>query len=917
MRCLRLPTLLALLFTLSHSASGQQLLLDINTRGASSNPRQVTVLGDRIFFVAEDAEGEEGLWFSNGVVGSEQQVPLPEDPRIVAADDTWLYVRADSDEFGSALWITNGDESHLIDERGWIQVAGRTDRGMVFGDSVDDELYTVVGREKIVLLSGTPRSYRNAVASDGELLVTAFSSNLSQVWKTDGTAENTRLVEWGHFANFTGGGIHFAGRDLVVGVRTGIGWQLFEIQPFAEPIAITSVPSPPRDLVISGDLFFFTVRSDDQTWIYASNGTEQGTRRLLGPESPLNPDLWVWAPLNGGVVFSARHPAHGLELFFLDASGGEPTLLTDIHPGDADSAPRRVAADAQRVYFSADDGGGRELWSTDGTAHGTRMVVDLADDPAGSDPDRGTITADAVCLPAETRATGREVWCASHDSGNAWLAADVQPGGTDPSDPVHLYSWGNRVVFQATDGSGGAQVWVTDGTAAGTRRTTDLPDGRWRRCCGGSMPWAESEDHLYFADRAGLFRLSATGNAERFGPGWLHPGDLQVAGDRLYTTIGRESSQAPGLVWLPLSNSGDAIPRRVLSVDGRPVEPGDLHLAGSRVVWFGQDGFGNTALWSADDQTATVLWGVATNGRRITSTVNIDDQLYFTVDAGGAESLWVTDGTQEGSRPVWTGNPHRDVYGLTEFGSQILFFASVGQEQGMPFILDLQTGQATQLASTGSGSKLNDRRFAVAGPRLAYFTTRREVWRTDGTPTGTWEIASSAWGATMLGVAGQKAFLRYDDGQHGEELWAADDLGFRMVADLYPGPGSSNPGPAATLGNALIFSADNPYVGRELFVVQASMVSTGVDEPHPQSVSTQPYPNPATSMVNLPLAAALRTGVVEIQAFDLLGRRVWQSTMQATGGELQLSVEPWPTGLYLIRMQAGEHTQHQTLTVWR
>lgn len=898
-------------------ARAQRLLADINVRGASTNPEQVAALGERLFFIAEDETGEDALWFSDGFAGSERRVETPEDPRIWSADDDWVYFEADTDDFGYSLWVTNGEESREVDATGFVRFLGRTARGPVFGDPVDDELYVVADGAKEVLLSGTERSYRAGFEADGELTIVAVSSGLMQLWKTDGTAANTRLLHFGYFANLTSEGIHFGGQDLVVGVREGLGWQLFDIPgDFSDPVAITDLPAAPRDLVISGGLLFFTVQVGADILIYTSNGTAQGVRRILGPESEWAPNLWLWAPLLGGVVFSGGHPEYGTELLFADQSGVR--LLADIFPGSGDSSPRFVASDGDRVYFSAEDHRGRELWVTDGTADGTRILVDLASGPASADPDRGILTEDAVCLLAETVADGREVWCIDKTSGEARLGADLRPSGTDPSDPERLFVWRDQVVFEADDGHGGRQVWTTDGSEAGTRSVTKLPEGRRRSSHDRDRVWVESEDYLYFADLSGIHRLGPTGSAELFGPPWVHPGDVEVVGSRVFASMASRGVQPPGLVWLQ-TGGDETPPRRVFTTEGMVVESGNLFRVGNRVLWFGGDGFGNTAVWSADSDGAQVLWGVATNGWEITSAVEHGGHLYFTVSQEGSESIWVTDGTQEGSRSVWTGPPGREAYGIAAFANGLLLFGGVDREEGVPLFFNPQSGEVTVLGVPGRASSLATQRWIVAGPGLAYFAARREIWRSDGTPSGTWMVARMDESPDLLGAAGTRVLFRYDDNVHGAELWAADDSGVRMVGDLYPGPVSSNPGPVVQLGSSVVFAADDPVVGRELFIMPASEIRTAVESEETQeNVPPPPYPNPATDWVVQPLGADWRQGQVRVEVFDLLGRRVaLPADGVPPGPRLRFSVAGWASGVYLVRITGPEGRWHYGLTVQR
>jgi ELWxxDGT repeat protein len=88
--------------------------------------------------------------------------------------------------------------------------------------------------------------------------------------------------------------------------------------------------------------------------------------------------------------------------------------------------------------FSAGDAThGYELWVTDGTAAGTHLVADI---------NPGTYTS---------------------------------PGGAsypNSSSPSDLTAIGDgRVVFSAHDGTNGTELWVTDGTAAGTHLVDDIP----------------------------------------------------------------------------------------------------------------------------------------------------------------------------------------------------------------------------------------------------------------------------------------------------------------------------------------------------------------------------------------------------------------------------------------------------------
>lgn len=102
-----------------------------------------------------------------------------------------------------------------------------------------------------------------------------------------------------------------------------------------------------------------------------------------------------------------------------------------------------------------------------------------------------------------------------------------------------------------------------------------------------------------------------------------------------------------------------------------------------------------------------------------------------------------------------------------------------------------------------------------------------ELWRSDGTPEGTWMVAD----INPTGSAFEKnqalesfdgmLYFPADDGVHGKELWRSDgeEEGTALVKDINPA-GDSNPsGLTMTANNILMFAADDGSHGVELWKV--------------------------------------------------------------------------------------------------
>ncbi len=82
--------------------------------------------------------------------------------------------------------------------------------------------------------------------------------------------------------------------------------------------------------------------------------------------------------VRGTLYFSANDGKHGFELWRSDGTGRGTRMVKDINPGTGWSDLYGLTAVNRIVYFTADDGvHGAELWRSDGTARGTRMVKDI------------------------------------------------------------------------------------------------------------------------------------------------------------------------------------------------------------------------------------------------------------------------------------------------------------------------------------------------------------------------------------------------------------------------------------------------------------------------------------------------------------------------------------------------------------
>ncbi|PIE25018.1 MAG: hypothetical protein CSA62_01580 [Planctomycetota bacterium] len=134
-----------------------------------------------------------------------------------------------------------------------------------------------------------------------------------------------------------------------------------------------------------------------------------------------------------------------------------------------------------RLYFRADNGkSGWELFSTAGTISSTGLLADIEKGPRGSWPQVLTQWQGRMWFTATTQAQGREIWSTDGTQAGTRILLDI---GAGAASGIHWL--GNLIVatgqhrawFAGKTAAHGTELWVTDGSAKGTKMVTDLTPG--------------------------------------------------------------------------------------------------------------------------------------------------------------------------------------------------------------------------------------------------------------------------------------------------------------------------------------------------------------------------------------------------------------------------------------------------------
>jgi ELWxxDGT repeat protein len=183
--------------------------------------------------------------------------------------------------------------------------------------------------------------------------------------------------------------------------------------------------------------------------------------------------------VNGTLFFTAFDPTHGRELWRSNGTAAGTRMVKDINPGAGSSIDLIHSFPLTRIngiaFFPARDGSDRrELWKSDGTAAGTTKVAQVA---MGITHTRLRADLHGTLLFQGVDAIhGAELWKSDGTAAGTTLVKDIAPGDL-ASYPYDLTPFHGTLFFAADDRTHGRELWKSDGTEAGTTIVKDIEPG--------------------------------------------------------------------------------------------------------------------------------------------------------------------------------------------------------------------------------------------------------------------------------------------------------------------------------------------------------------------------------------------------------------------------------------------------------
>ena len=251
--------------------------------------------------------------------------------------------------------------------------------------------------------------------------------------------------------------------------------------------------------------------------------------------------------------------------------------------------------------------------------------------------------------------------------------------------------------------------------------------------------------------------------------------------------------------------------------------PHSFASAGTTVLFSATGETGGGELYKTDGTTIElvkdIIPGAAGSSPASFVSLNSTTVVFSALGPDSGRELWKSDGTQNGTVLV------KDIF-PGGIGSQP---APVAALNGIVFLIASDNGSTQQVWVT-DGTEPGTRKlidasetrgfFAIGG--FMYFHASNTLWRSDGTPEGTSVVRSGLSIRTIVAAGGRLFFAGWDSA-HGYELWTSDGTpaGTYLLKDINPGASSAfNTSFAfsfATAGDAAVFFAYDPTNGWSLW----------------------------------------------------------------------------------------------------
>lgn len=733
---------------------------DIYPGPMASRPQQFTYVDGILFFVAEDAEHGRELWKSDGTAGGTVMVKdviagsAGSNPAHLANVNGNLYFSADDGIHGHELWMSDG---------------------------------TLAGTKMIRdINNGITGSFPESfIHLKGRTFFTAFSNSAGrELWVTGGTASETLL-----FKDFKSGAASSGIANLVVmgdalyftaddGTGTYALWKtLGTIAGTSKVIDVSSDAGNFFFLKAVNNNLYFVASSGTEDYLWRSDGTRAGTRQVMIMSRATHP---TFVPFKNSIYFFEYYWDPELYTAFIklnkmDPAGTEVEMIWKLSYGWPGFDGRKlfqsplIEVNGQLLFYGVlKDGQGFKILKTDGTSGGMAQVRDTYIPTFSANPEMFVRAGSLLYMRSMGDYTYEDVSRTDGTSAGTFTLKRFDH-------VIDIKAVNETAFIVGVTFSGKWQLFRSDGTTTGTTLIKQIPRG---------SSLVQANDLLYFFDSSNvLWKSDGTPEGTVRVKQFYRIDGLFASDTRCYVYI--TTSEGYKELWKTDGTHSGTVRVKRVQVNRTPYFTNPITV--NNIFYFvGNDGKHGNELWRSDGTTegTYMVKDLRTNDLSaydFYSLTGFNGEVYFSaVESGNQYALYRSDGSEAGTKKIIEMNA---IVHYTPLGNQLLLFP--GQSDPPTIWSTDGTPQGTYPVKALTGASTFYEIHDVNVNDVIYFTTgsnccgeeefEGELWRTDGTECGTFEIETGLSRISPVASLGNSLMVGgYASYQYGKELYRYD-----------------------------------------------------------------------------------------------------------------------------------------------